>query len=38
VLVHLVQHVEGARVTAWSTALRELAALAVVVYGLGRAG
>ena len=38
VLVHLVEHVEGTRIRAWSTAARELGALIVVVYGLGRAG
>ena len=36
VLVHLVEHVEGTRIRAWSTAARELAALVLVVYGLGR--
>ncbi len=36
VLVHLVEHVEGTRIRAWSTAARELAALILVVYGLGR--
>jgi pimeloyl-ACP methyl ester carboxylesterase len=38
VLVHLVDHVEGTRIRAWSTAARELAALVLVVYGLGRVG
>jgi pimeloyl-ACP methyl ester carboxylesterase len=38
VLVHLVEHVEGTRVGAWTTAARELAALIAVVYGLGRTG
>jgi pimeloyl-ACP methyl ester carboxylesterase len=36
VLVHLVEHVEGTRIHAWSTATRELGALVLVVYGLGR--
>jgi pimeloyl-ACP methyl ester carboxylesterase len=36
VLVHLVEHVEGTRIRAWTTAVRELGALVVVVYGLGR--
>jgi len=36
VLVHLVEHVEGTRIHAWSTAARELGALVLVVYGLGR--
>jgi pimeloyl-ACP methyl ester carboxylesterase len=38
VLVHLVEHVEGARAAAGATAARELGALILVVYGLGRAG
>jgi pimeloyl-ACP methyl ester carboxylesterase len=38
VLVHLVEHVEGTRVHAGLTAARELAALVLVVYGLGRGG
>lgn len=36
VLVHLVDHVEGTRIRAWSTAARELGALVLVIYGLGR--
>jgi pimeloyl-ACP methyl ester carboxylesterase len=38
VLVHLVEHVEGTRIRVWSTAARELGALILVVYGLGRVG
>ena len=38
VLVHLVAHVEGAGIRAWSTAARELGALVVAVYGLSRVG
>jgi len=37
VLVHLVGHVEGARARSWTAAVRELGALVLVVYGLGRA-
>jgi pimeloyl-ACP methyl ester carboxylesterase len=37
VLVHLVGHVEGTRARSWAAALRELGALVLVVYGLGRA-
>ena len=36
VLVHLVDHVEGTRIRAWSTATREMGALVLVIYGLGR--
>ncbi len=36
VLVHLVDHVEGTRIRAWSTAARELGALVLVIHGLGR--
>jgi pimeloyl-ACP methyl ester carboxylesterase len=36
VLVHLVDHVEGTRIRAWSTATRELGALVLVIYALGR--
>jgi pimeloyl-ACP methyl ester carboxylesterase len=36
ILVHLVEHVEGTRIRAWSTAARELGALVLVIYGLGR--
>ena len=38
VLVHLVGHVEGAPARSWWAAVRELGALVLVVYGLGRAG
>jgi pimeloyl-ACP methyl ester carboxylesterase len=38
VLVHLVEHVGGTRVGAGLTAARELGALILVVYGLGRVG
>jgi pimeloyl-ACP methyl ester carboxylesterase len=38
VLVHLVEHVEGTRARIWSTAVRELGALVLVMYGLGRVG
>jgi pimeloyl-ACP methyl ester carboxylesterase len=34
VLVHLVDHVEGARLGTWASALQELAALVLVVHGL----
>jgi pimeloyl-ACP methyl ester carboxylesterase len=37
VLVHLVEHVEGTRIRAWTTAAREMGALVLVVYALGRA-
>jgi pimeloyl-ACP methyl ester carboxylesterase len=37
VLVHLVGHVEGAQPRSWAAAVRELGALVLVVYGLGRA-